>query len=99
MEFIRPFRDALVSSEKESSISEDEGRRKGVLKLLLAQIKGLGEGNDKGVFVPSYQYYQVIRNFIACHRNRRVFQSGVLSSPGAVSARLGRVYRVGYFSA
>ena len=96
MEFIRPFRDALVSSETESSISEDEGRRKGVLKLLLAQIKGLGEGNDKGVFVPSYQ---VTRNFIACHRNRRVFQSGVLSSPGAVSARLGRVYRVGYFSA
>ena len=47
--FFRPFQDALVPSEGQSSLAEDEEKRRDALKLVLSQIKDLGEGNDRGV--------------------------------------------------
>ena len=46
--FIRPFQDALNIPEGETPLSEDEGKRREVLRLVLGEVKGLGEGNDRG---------------------------------------------------
>jgi translation initiation factor 3 subunit M len=48
--FIRPFQDALITPEGEATLGEDEEKRRKVLKLVLAEIKGLGEGSDRGAF-------------------------------------------------
>ncbi|GJE84538.1 PCI-domain-containing protein [Phanerochaete sordida] len=45
--FIQPFEDALTVKEGEKSLEEDAERRRNVLKLVLEQITGLGEGSEK----------------------------------------------------
>ena len=47
--FFRPFQDALVPSEGQTSLAEDEEKRRNVIKLVLSHVKDLGEGNDRGV--------------------------------------------------
>ena len=46
--FIQPFSHALTTKEGEKSLEEDEERRRKVVKLVVEQVKGLGEGSEKG---------------------------------------------------
>jgi len=46
--FISPFQNALKSSEGRKPIEEDEQRRKLILSKLLPEVKGLGDGSEKG---------------------------------------------------
>ena len=48
--FIRPFQDVLKTAEGSKPLSEDDERRAKLLGMLLKEIKGLGEGTDKGSF-------------------------------------------------
>lgn len=43
-----PFQNALKSGEGKKPIEEDENRRKLIISKVLADVKGLGEGSDKG---------------------------------------------------
>lgn len=46
--FIRPFQDVLKTEEGKKPIEEDEERRKTILAMVLSEVKGLGEGTEKG---------------------------------------------------
>jgi translation initiation factor 3 subunit M len=46
--FIAPFQNAFKSGEGRKPIKEDESRRKLVLSKLIQEVKGLGDGSDKG---------------------------------------------------
>ena len=46
--FVGPFQNALKSGEGKKPIEEDESRRKLIISKVLADVKGLGEGSDKG---------------------------------------------------
>ena len=48
--FVGPFQNALKSAEGKKPIEEDENRRKLIISKVLADVKGLGEGPDKGNF-------------------------------------------------
>ncbi|KAF8592729.1 PCI domain-containing protein [Ramaria rubella] len=57
--FIRPFQDVLNATEDETPLSEDENKRKKTLKLVLAEIKGLGDGSDREI--------EGFFNLVYCH--------------------------------
>jgi translation initiation factor 3 subunit M len=46
--FIRPFQEALRTEKTQKPIEEDEERRRTIFSMVLIEIKGLGEGSDKG---------------------------------------------------
>ena len=46
--FIQPFEDALAVKEGENALEEDADRRRSIVKLVLEQITGVGEGSEKG---------------------------------------------------
>jgi translation initiation factor 3 subunit M len=46
--FIRPFQDALKTEESSKPLEEDQGRRQAIFLMVLAQVKGVGDGSDKG---------------------------------------------------
>ena len=46
--FIRPFQEALRTEKTQKPIEEDEERRRNIFSMVLKEIKGLGEGSDKG---------------------------------------------------
>jgi len=46
--FVAPFQNALKSGEGKKPIEEDEQRRKLILSKLMQEVKGLGDGSDKG---------------------------------------------------
>ncbi|KIJ37443.1 hypothetical protein M422DRAFT_178100 [Sphaerobolus stellatus SS14] len=47
--FIRPFQEALTPVEGQTPISEDEEKKKAVIKLLVKDITGLGDGSDREI--------------------------------------------------
>jgi translation initiation factor 3 subunit M len=47
--FIRPFQDALRTEEGGKPIEEDEDRRRKIFDMVLCEVKGLGDGTEKGV--------------------------------------------------
>lgn len=49
--FVGPFQNALKSGDGKKPIEEDETRRKLILSKLLQEVRGLGDGTDKGVLV------------------------------------------------
>ena len=94
--FIRPFQDALFTPEGEASLADDEEKRRKVLKLVLAQIKGLGEGSDRGtVIISNFQG----RLTYSSSRNRGILQPGLCPSSCAISPRLSRVDTISDISA
>lgn len=46
--FVQPFQDAVTTPEGQKPIEEDEERRRKVLGSVIEQVKGLGEGSEKG---------------------------------------------------
>ena len=47
--FIRPFQDALKATSDEKPLEEDKERRRKIFSMVLKEVKGLGDGSDKGV--------------------------------------------------
>ncbi|KAJ2917498.1 hypothetical protein MD484_g2913, partial [Candolleomyces efflorescens] len=47
--FIAPFQDAVKTEEGKKPIEEDEERRKSVLKSVLQQVNGLGDGSENEI--------------------------------------------------
>lgn len=47
--YIQPFQDSLTTPEGQKPIEEDADRRKEVLASVLAEVKGLGDGSEKGM--------------------------------------------------
>ena len=45
--FIRPFQEALKKDEGQA-LDDDEKRRRNIFSMVLKEIKGLGDGSDKG---------------------------------------------------
>jgi len=45
---VAPFQNALKSGEGRKPIEEDDARRKLILLKLLEEVRGLGDGSDKG---------------------------------------------------
>ncbi len=46
--FIRPFQDAFKAASK-TPIAEDVEKRQKIIGMVMKEIKGLGEGSEKGV--------------------------------------------------
>jgi translation initiation factor 3 subunit M len=45
--FIRPFQDALKTTEAQK-LEENKEKRRKIFSMVLKEVKGLGEGSDKG---------------------------------------------------
>ena len=48
--FVQPFEDILATPEGQKPFEEDEERRRVVLEKVVAEVKGLGQGSERGVF-------------------------------------------------
>lgn len=46
--YIQPFINALAIPEGQKPFAEDAARRKQVITLVLKEVKGLGEGTERG---------------------------------------------------
>lgn len=46
--FIRPFQDVLKTGEGQKPLEEDEGRRKKIFAMAIQEVRGFGDGNEKG---------------------------------------------------
>lgn len=49
--FVQPFADVLEIADGQPPIEEDEPRRTKVLTMVLGEVKGLGDGSEKGASV------------------------------------------------
>jgi translation initiation factor 3 subunit M len=48
--FIRPFQDALKTGEGQKPLEQDDERRKKIFAMAITEVKGFGDGNEKGEF-------------------------------------------------
>lgn len=48
--YVQPFQDVLTTQEGQKPIEEDEERRRKALTLVLGEVKGLGEGSERGEY-------------------------------------------------
>lgn len=75
LHFIKPFQDALVTADGQTPLADDENRRKRIVELLVAEIRGLGDGNERGI-----DLYSLLspRMFLLTllNRNRGILQFG-----------------------
>jgi translation initiation factor 3 subunit M len=46
---VRPFAEAIKTDESQKPFGEDYDRRRHVFTQLLSEVKGLGDGTEKGV--------------------------------------------------
>jgi translation initiation factor 3 subunit M len=47
--FIRPFQDVLKTAEGQKPLEQDEERRRKIFAMAIKQVKGFGDGTEKGV--------------------------------------------------
>ncbi|KAG5639667.1 hypothetical protein H0H81_005850 [Sphagnurus paluster] len=47
--FIRPFQDALKTPEGKTPLEEDAERKRKIFQMVAIEVKGLGDGTDKGM--------------------------------------------------
>ncbi|KAG6828491.1 hypothetical protein H0H92_007806 [Tricholoma furcatifolium] len=47
-EFIRPFQDALKTPEGQKPLDDDIERKRRIFQMVVAEVKGLGDGTEKG---------------------------------------------------
>ena len=52
--FIRPFQDALKTREGQASLEDDEERRKKIFAMALVEVKGFGDGSEKGLSICTF---------------------------------------------
>ena len=46
--YIQPFQDSLATAEGQKTLEEDVERRRQVFGTVLPEVKGLGDGSEKG---------------------------------------------------
>jgi translation initiation factor 3 subunit M len=46
--FIKPFSEGLVKDERQRPFDESPERRKKIISMVLAEVKGLGQGSERG---------------------------------------------------
>lgn len=46
--FIKPFQDALKNEAGQKLLEEDINRRRKIFTMVLREVKGLGDGSEKG---------------------------------------------------
>jgi translation initiation factor 3 subunit M len=57
--FIKPFQEALVTDKRQKPFDEDPERRRKVISMVLAEVKGLGQGSERGMrHLPVAPVYQ-----------------------------------------
>lgn len=78
--YAQPFVDLLSSPEGQKSIEEDDGRKKQVIALVLKQVRGVGEGTEKGTSHSSLDDIS-LKPFL--RRNRGILQPLVRTSTHA----------------
>ena len=49
--FIKPFQDVLITRNGQNLLEEDDGRRRQTIIMVLAEVKNLGQGSDRGSVV------------------------------------------------
>jgi len=49
--FIRPFQDALKVAEGQKPLEKDEKRREKIFSMAITEVKGFGDGNEKGMLL------------------------------------------------
>lgn len=49
--FIRPFQEALKTDSGQKPIEDDDERRRKIFLMVLNEVKGLGEGSEKGAIL------------------------------------------------
>jgi translation initiation factor 3 subunit M len=47
--FIKPFSESLVIKEGEKQSDQDADRRRRIVDLVLAEVKNLGQGSERGI--------------------------------------------------
>ncbi|KAK1223316.1 hypothetical protein PQX77_013793 [Marasmius sp. AFHP31] len=47
--FIRPFQDALKTEGGQKRIDEDEDRRRKIISMVISEVKGVGDGNEREI--------------------------------------------------
>jgi translation initiation factor 3 subunit M len=47
--FIKPFQDILKTDEGQKPLEKDEPRQRKIFSMVLSEVKGLGDGSEKGV--------------------------------------------------
>lgn len=47
--FIKPFQEVLKTGEGKKTLEEDPDRRRKIFSMVSSQVRGLGEGSEKGV--------------------------------------------------
>lgn len=50
--FTQPFEDALATAEGQKPFEEDEERRREVFEKVVPEVKGLGQGSERGTSSP-----------------------------------------------
>lgn len=61
--FVAPFQNALKSGDGRKPIDEDENRRKLILSKLVQEIRGLGDGSDKGALMAKSPRGYLLKNY------------------------------------
>ena len=69
--FVAQFQDAVKSEEGKPPIEEDVERRKAAVKSVAKEVKGLGDGSEKGAYVIQSCLH---RYLIVYRRDRRLLQ-------------------------
>ena len=54
--FIRPFAEALATPESEKPFAESPQRRRKVVEQVLVEVKGFGEGTERGACEQAYVF-------------------------------------------
>ena len=49
--FIKPFQDALKTDEGQKLLEDDINRRRKIFLMVLREVKGLGDGSEKGAYL------------------------------------------------
>ncbi len=69
--FSQPFEDALATAEGQKPFEEDEGRRRAVFEKIVPEVKGLGQGSERGMSLPQFDRSHSLSGLC---RDRRVLQ-------------------------
>jgi translation initiation factor 3 subunit M len=53
--FIKPFQDALKTDERQKPLEDDINRRRRIFSMVLREVKGLGDGSEKGAYLTKHK--------------------------------------------
>ena len=53
--FIKPFQEVLITRDGQKPLAEDADRRRKTITMVLAEVKSLGLGNERGAYTLSFR--------------------------------------------